>query len=113
MARKICDVCNVHTAYTGTGHGVDLAPRASDMCNYCYTEGGWENTHDDEGHEDGDDCCWICHPELNPTRKGPKAGHTNTTTKTHTSHAGCSHRATPKDRAACRKANTWNGTRWI
>lgn len=28
-------------------------------------------------------------------------------------HTGCGHAATPKDRAACRKVNTWDGTAWV
>lgn len=117
MARKLCDICNTRTAYTGSGAGLEEAPRASDLCNFCFTEGGWENTHSDEGHDldmvdTTDNDCWICHPELNPARKPVRKGHTNTATKSNHSHAGCSHPATPKNRAACRKAHTWNGTAW-
>jgi hypothetical protein len=89
------------------------------LCQACYDYAGWENTHSDDAHGTDNftgvptdtDICPVCHPELAPT--APKAGHTNTATKTHTSHAGCAHAATPKDRAACRKANTWNGTAWV
>lgn len=114
MARKLCTVCNVRTAKTGTGSGVETSEYA-DMCNLCFTEGGHENAHSDEGHDldmvdVSDNGCWICHPELNLAVVGPKkaTGHTNTVAKSTHSHAACTHNATPKDRAACRKANTWD-----
>jgi hypothetical protein len=119
MARKLCTVCEIRTQYTGTGVGVDDAPHLSDMCNLCYTEGGWENTHSDEGHdaETMDDDCWICHPNLNRAARPAKerTGHTNTAPKgpAH-SHNGCTHNANPQGRAACRKANRWDDTKgWI
>lgn len=105
MSRKICNVCEIRTIYTGTGVGVDEAPRCSEMCNLCYTEGGWENAHEDEGHQDdGDDFCWFCHPELNLAKRPARKGHTNTVAKTNTSHAGHNHPATPKYRGMCRKS---------
>ena len=61
--KGICNVCNKRRA--GNDAGVP------DMCQPCADEGGWENTHNDNGHEDlaADDSerdgCWVCHPELN------------------------------------------------
>jgi hypothetical protein len=108
MAAKICNICNTRRVYTGTGNGVDPAPRLSDMCNLCYTEGGWENTHEDEGHgrdgEPADPHCWICHPNLNLATRPARTGHTNTVAKTRTSHAGHNHLVTPYDRGLCRKS---------
>jgi hypothetical protein len=84
MAAKTCPTCRNRPMYTGKGPGVDEAPRLSGMCNFCYTEGGWENTHNDYGHDvDGEaieqagqdeagkrvDGCWICYPELNLAAK--------------------------------------------
>lgn len=80
-----------------------------DLCNPCNDYAEWENTHNDEGHDEtvdngGGDGCPVCHPELDP-RKPTKKGHTNTATKgAHRSHAGCGHPRTPAGRAACRKA---------
>lgn len=80
--------------------------RAMDLCNPCYDYAGWENTHSDEGHakNGADDTCPICHPELDTRNPAARKGHTNTVAKTRTSHAACNHPATPRDRAACRKA---------
>jgi hypothetical protein len=111
MARMTCTICGNRNAKTGTGPGVDTSPYG-DMCNLCYTEGGFENMHSDEGHDlpmvdTSDNGCWICHPDLNLAATGApsKVGHTNTATKgPHRSHAACAHPRTPKDRAACRKA---------
>jgi hypothetical protein len=105
MARKFCVFCETRIQYTGPGD--DLAPRLSESCNTCYTKGGWENTHSDEGHgneTDLEDGCWICHPELDLTATTRKTGHTNTVARSHRSHAGCDHVRTPKARAACRKS---------
>jgi hypothetical protein len=129
MARKLCTVCEIRTQYTGAAGG-ETAPRLSDMCNPCYAEGGWENTHSDGGHDQilagthtTDDAytisdmefCWICHPELNLAKVAPKAGHTNTAAKTRGSHAGHTHQVTPGARAMCRKSlaagnGPWDGT---
>jgi hypothetical protein len=105
MAAKMCNMNCGRRAYTGTGAGVDTAARGSELCNLCYTEGGWENEHQDYGHETNDvDGCWMCHPELNLATRPVRTGHTNTVAKTHRSHAACDHPVTPKARAACRKA---------
>jgi hypothetical protein len=123
MARKLCTVCNIRPSHRDTSNGQN--------CIECDTEGGWENTHSDSGHdlinratatralttEESEEIagCWICYPELNeaqnPTPR--RVGHTNTVARSHTSHAACTHPATPKDRATCRKAHTWTGTAWV
>jgi hypothetical protein len=73
MAAKTCPICQNRPMYTGKGPGVDEAPRLSEMCNFCYTEGGWENEHQDDAHQQGMqgsiEGCWICHPELNLATK--------------------------------------------
>lgn len=127
MARKICPICNIRTQYTGAGD--DPAPRLSEMCNPCYTEGGWENTHSDGNHDEilatapADwlpgyaeeiEGCWICHPHLNLAKVTPGTGHTGTVAKSHNSHAGHGHPLTPADRATCRKSiaagtGPWDG----
>lgn len=123
----ICNICNKRRNYTGTGLGVDPAPHASEMCNLCYTEGGYENQHSDAGHtaiaqevaagnelsEYGKselkfmESCWICHPELNlaqkPAKKastGPKAQGTR---RQQLNHRGHSHPQTPAARRECKK----------
>ena len=116
MGRQICPVCNTRTARTGPGD--DPAPRASDLCNTCYTMGGWENSHDDEGHDqdwfdanshDWRDSCWVCHPELvpgskatakakaKPAKVSPRRAQLNHRTQ-------CTHPQTPAARRACRTA---------
>lgn len=53
----------------------------NDMCTPHNEEGMWENTHEDEGHEnltgledDADQmyACWVCHPELNEATAAPR-----------------------------------------
>jgi hypothetical protein len=51
MAAKNCSICQNRPMYTGKGPGVDEAARLSEMCNFCCTEGGWENTHNDDNHD--------------------------------------------------------------
>lgn len=87
-------------------------PDHTDLCAACYDYAGWENTHDDEGHDDmgngsvDNDIrshCPVCKGEA-PTAKPAKAGHSNGKPLSHTSHAGHDHPATKAARAACRKA---------
>lgn len=88
--KGICNVC--HKRRIGSGAGDDVASAKSlGMCNPCATEGGWENTHQDQSHaaiwaemeqKGGDEAeylsekdlaeleimkssCWICQPKLN------------------------------------------------
>lgn len=83
-SKKICNVCNKRRA----GNDVGI----SDMCQPCADEGGWENTHNDNGHTDlrakaDADLteaekvelasywlteCWICFPEKNKAQRDPK-----------------------------------------
>lgn len=81
--KGLCNICGKRRNYTGPG---DKAPRASDMCNPCFEEGGWENTHSDAAHSEIDlenlteeqalevRGCWICYPELNLAQAEPKTG---------------------------------------
>lgn len=89
-----CEICNTRpqmTAKQRREHGVNLP-----YCDPCLTEGEWENTHSDWGHDAksetivpaGDDenghrveGCWICFPELNRASE-------NYTERTGTSRAG-------------------------
>lgn len=86
-AKNRCTVCGVRGIGTGPGDDRDSA-RSLKMCNPCATEGGWENTHDDHGHDailqkladkkrltaaqkaeqPITEHCWICHPELNAAK---------------------------------------------
>lgn len=53
------------------------------MCIPCFDYAGWENTHDDDGHDSDnlDDHCPVCHPERDPRHLTVKTGHTNTVAK--------------------------------
>lgn len=51
--------------------------------------------------------CAVCRPELDP-RGNVKQGHTNTQAQSWSSHAECTHPATPRHRAACRKTRRIN-----
>lgn len=127
MAAKICNICNKRRVYTGTGPGVDPAPHASDMCNYCFTEGSWENTHSDGDHNailallaagdaatenpDEDEMkfmegCWICHPELNLAQKPVKAStgaKAQGARRPQLNHKGHNHPQTPAARRECKR----------
>jgi hypothetical protein len=115
MSKKLCADCQTRPAVKGTPENM--------FCDPCNDYAGDENTHSDWAHDDvrtGDTgkmkiadiemiqnqmkSCAVCHPELDPRNKPVRTGHTNTATHTHTSHAGCSHPRTPKDREICRRA---------
>lgn len=72
VAKKgMCIVCTIRKGTSKNGRDF------RDMCDACYQEAGWENTHSDGDHENGtetDDACWICHPELNKAKAEAKAG---------------------------------------
>jgi len=128
MARKLCIDCGERPQVSG-----DI-----ELCNRCSTYAEWENEHSDHAHDRIDTLtvqntifakqsevdayvtetkdrmqgCPVCHPNLDP-RTPKRTGHTNTVAKSRTSHAGCKHARTPRDRAECRKARTWNGERWV
>jgi hypothetical protein len=83
-----------------------------DMCEPCFDYAGWENQHEDDAHDDMGNgsvdeairaMCPVCQGNA-PTAPAPRTGHTNTKPATWSSHAGHDHPATPKARAACRKA---------
>lgn len=108
MARKLCIVCNTRTAQTGQGAGVEQSDY-NDQCNYCFTEGGWENSHDDHNHaEHPVKGCWICEPEANlaqkPHVKGTRKGH-RSPRRPQINHRACNHPQNPKARRECRKAH--------
>lgn len=125
MARKLCGNCNTRTVGTGPGED-DATAKAVGSCNTCYTEAGWINSHSDWGHDADSDTivdpdsgntdgnrvegCWVCFPELNLTTRPAvvRTGHKNTAAHSHNPHTTCKHAKTPKDRAACRKANAYN-----
>lgn len=130
---KMCNVCGKRRKYTGSGPGVDTAA-STGMCNFCYTEGGHENTHNDSNHDailqeiqqakaEGLDPaealktealeeiegCWICYPELNLAQKPVKAKATGTkktqgARRPQLNHKQCTHEQTPEGRRTCRKA---------
>lgn len=84
--KGICNVCDKRRA----------SKNSNGMCEPCYEEGGWENTHDDANHAEiaeiiehaGHDqlnesdkaevvnmaACWICHPELNRAQQPLRGG---------------------------------------
>jgi hypothetical protein len=123
-----CEICNTRPV------GNEAKAEGFKYCDPCYTEANWENTHSDYGHDDIDTyslenttfkvqaevdryisdtkvemaSCWICHPELNEATAAytPRTGtpRTDAANTPHRSHAACNHPATPKARAACRKA---------
>lgn len=112
MARTMCSDCNtrpVSSAQRGNG---------GSLCELCEDYAGWENTHNDYDHDGINDGsaeatdhdtmdmanCPVCHPELDPRNRTPRASHHNTAPRSWNSHAGCNHHRTPAARAACRKA---------
>lgn len=99
----------------------------SPLCRDCFDLAGWENTHNDQGHDDLICKCPKVRPLADPThhKRCPMvdtvpclvcqgitanaakefiATAADTTARSWTSHAACKHDRTPKARAACRKA---------
>lgn len=131
MKAKICNVCGKRRV--GTSGQDPMSARIAGLCGLCMDEGGWENTHNDSGHDEinktPDDQltaeqlkekewaseCWICHPELNeaanwkpkaktaPTSKTPAAKATYVR-RPQLNHKGHHHPATPKARRTCKEA---------
>lgn len=112
MARKLCNCCQ--TRPVGSGGGDDAATaKGLDECNPCYTEGGWENEHNDHSHDSlpvespERDGCWICHPGLNlaqkPYVKKEQAGHHSPRRKQLNHRTQCTHPQTPIERRKCRE----------
>lgn len=109
MARKLCENCGIRKQYTGS-KGIEQAPSLSESCNYCYEAAGWENTHNDEGHDENEvvSGCWICHPELNlaklPAGKKGTEPKVQGDRRAQLNHKGHSHPQTPAARKACKEA---------
>lgn len=78
----------------------------SDLCDDCFDYAGWENHHDDMGHDDdtNEPGCRVCQGDKPGEAPAAKAGHNDTAARSWSSHAGHDHPSTPKARAACRKA---------
>lgn len=133
MKAKLCNVCGVRRPKTGS-KGTETSPH-NDMCNYCFEEGGWENTHSDYRHDaisaevedkGGDPAeylsehdleelgtmstCWICNPKLNLAKLPAKASTGKAKApyarRPQLNHKGHSHPQTPAARRAC-KALFW------
>lgn len=112
MANKMCNVCGRRRVGSG-GKKYDVQSAAAiGLCGPCDEEGGWENTHSDQGHEQGEgeyrDGCWICHPELNVAQKGStgkagKPGHNSPRRKQLNHRTQCTHPQTPAERRKCRE----------
>lgn len=82
----------------------------ADYCYDCCEYALWENTHNDNGHDENnvDPECMECQgyePQQTPDaeEKPARKGHSNGIAKSNTSHAGCAHESTKSARAACRK----------
>jgi hypothetical protein len=96
MATKMCNSCKTRRV---------SSDNMAELCEACYEYGAWENQHEDDNHEGGEnltDACQVCGTD--PALVEPVKGHSNGIAKSHTSHAACNHPKTKKDRAACRKA---------
>lgn len=126
MAVKMCNVCGKRRV--GTTGQDPLSAKLAGQCGLCMDEGGWENTHTDDGHEamnpdamnpsaheleilDTMKDCWICHPELNKAAnwKPGKAKTAPATKATYVrrpqlNHKVHTHPQTPKARRACKEA---------
>lgn len=67
--------CEIENCNRRQGTGVGDKDATGSFCNPHYTEAGWENEHNDQGHEDLPEGheersgCWICHDELNEALK--------------------------------------------
>lgn len=130
MARKDCNTCGIRKGTTANGK--DFA----DMCDPCYEEAGWENTHSDGDHDsiiagtvaygmtthktkeafeawlkEEREGCWICFPELNLAKKPAKASGAREQgfRRPQLNHKGHAHPQTPKARREC-KAAFWAQT---
>ncbi len=76
MATKTCQMGCGRKVGSGTAAGLDQDATGT-LCNAHYTEGGWENEHNDNDHSDPANAdyaakCWICHPELNLASKAKR-----------------------------------------
>lgn len=127
MSRKLCTVCNTRPVGYGT-NGDQAHAQRQGMCTPCLEEAGWENTHNDYGHDETSEHmvqagsneaghrvegCWICFPELNDAQKTyvkrERTGH-QSPRRTQLNHRFCLHAQTPKARRDCRNAFWATGT---
>lgn len=102
MARKMCNSCQTRPAGSNN---------MAELCEACYDYAGWENQHQDDNHEGGEnltDECLVCHG-TDPAEIPVKKGHSNGIKKSHTSHAACKHESTKAARAKCRKERAAKG----
>lgn len=102
MAAKKCNSCQ--TRPVGSNNMAEL-------CEACYDYAGWENQHQDDNHDGGENLdpnCLVCHG-TDPAEVPIKKGHSNGIKKSHTSHAGCKHESTKAARAKCRKERAQSG----
>ena len=103
MARKLCTYCTFRPVSSSLLEG--------NICEPCYDYQGWENAHNDEGHDETntDPNCLVCQGHPDPETTPPAKGHSNGIKKSHTSHAGCKHESTKSARAKCRKERAQSG----
>jgi hypothetical protein len=126
MTAKICNVCGKRTI--GTKGSDPMSARIAGLCGLCMDEGGWENTHSDNGHDailakrealsdsglspeeqEEIDGCWICYPELNeaanwkPKAEKP-AGKATYVRRPQLNHKGHKHAQASKARRECKEA---------
>lgn len=102
MARKMCNSCQTRPVASNN---------MAELCEACYEYAGWENQHEDDNHDGGEnltDECLVCHGE-DPATVEVVKGHSNGIKKSHTSHAECSHEKTKSARAKCRKERAVKG----
>lgn len=102
MAAKTCNSCKTRRV---------SSDNMANLCEACYEYGAWENQHNDDNHDGGEnltDQCLVCHGE-DPANVEVVKGHTNGIAKSHTSHAECSHEKTKSARAKCRKERAVKG----
>lgn len=97
---------------------IDKSIIGPDLCTLCLEYAGWENQHEDDGHErltkkqmseypqivEDMKSCPVCHPELDPRNVTKRVGHSNKNAAgPHFDHSQCAHEATKSARAKCRK----------
>jgi len=102
MPAKMCNSCKTRRA---------SSENMAELCNPCYEYAGWENQHQDDNHDEGENLtpdCLVCHG-TDPAEIPVVKGHSNGIKKSHTSHAACKHPSTKADRAKCRKERAQKG----
>jgi hypothetical protein len=104
-----CIECSTKLTRANRASIVDLAgDDYNNMCTTCYTYAGWENTHNDEGHDANniDSTCWVCQRQFADEidDEMPAVEHV-ATGRENMSHAACTHARNAKGRAACRASH--------